>query len=71
MSLSDIELRNELVKYMDSVPPVTGSTRQVLEAKLAKFKAANEKVPFPNEGPFTRESITFETPNHCDLVDID
>ncbi len=59
---------------LDYLPTVTGPTRQVLEAKLAKFKAANEKVPSPNEhceGPFTRESINFETPNHCDLLDID
>ncbi|VDD82039.1 unnamed protein product [Mesocestoides corti] len=41
--LSDDELREELGKYMESVPPVTGSTREVLRAKLAKFQSSKSE----------------------------
>ncbi|VDM20000.1 unnamed protein product [Hydatigera taeniaeformis] len=53
MELSDDDLRNELAKYMDPVPPATGfvvaflmligSTREVLKAKLAKLQASKPK----------------------------
>ncbi|CDS40037.1 Lamino associated polypeptide 2 emerin [Echinococcus multilocularis] len=44
MELSDEDLRKELAKYMDPVPPATGSTREVLRAKLAKFQASKPKA---------------------------
>ncbi|VDN96233.1 unnamed protein product [Rodentolepis nana] len=37
MDITDEELRKQLANYMDNVPPVTGSTRDVLKLKLAKY----------------------------------
>ncbi|VDL19424.1 unnamed protein product [Hymenolepis diminuta] len=40
MDVTDEELRKQLANYMDNVPPVTGSTREVLKVKLAKYMSS-------------------------------
>nr|CDS26145.1 Lamino associated polypeptide 2 emerin [Hymenolepis microstoma] len=40
MDITDEELRKQLANYMDNVPPVTGSTREVLKLKLAKYTSS-------------------------------
>ncbi|KAL5966616.1 hypothetical protein TSMEX_005647 [Taenia solium] len=61
MELSDEELRRELAKYMDPVPPATGSTREVLRAKLAKFQASNPKDSSPDRRTSRRQAVATST----------
>jgi hypothetical protein len=58
--LSDDELKAELIHYGYNPPPITGTTRGVLQKKLESFRAGSETIS--KQKPANKKTITKAVP---------